>query len=135
MARTVTHRSMLAMATLLFSITACQTGPVNQAGPTGQPQTAPAATLPKGDEGLTFIETSCGRCHGVEKTDLSPLTQAPTFAAIANRDGLTQVSLATWLKEAHNYPEMMDFDLHPERADAIAEYMMTLRQDDYRPAQ
>ncbi len=65
---------------------------------------------------------------------LSPNPASPSFDAIANREGLTDETLAAWLTDAHNYPDEMDFDLSPEQAQEIADYMITLRQSDYRRA-
>ena len=50
---------------------------------------------------------------------------------IANRPGLREGSVASWLKDAHNYPEQMDVDLSEEDAEALADYMLTLRSVDY----
>lgn len=63
---------------------------------------------------------------------LSPNPGAPSFEAIANREGLSEETLDTWLKDAHNYPDVMDFDLSPAQAEEIAQYMITLRRGDYR---
>ncbi|MEM9500225.1 MAG: hypothetical protein AAF941_00135 [Pseudomonadota bacterium] len=79
-----------------------------------------------------FVEAACGGCQAVEPPFLSPNPEAPSFEAIANREGLTEATLASWLTDAHNYPEVMDFDLMPEQAQEIADYMITLRQADYR---
>lgn len=57
----------------------------------------------------------------------------PSFAAIANRGGLSEKSLADWLAEAHNYPEDMDFTLTRPQIDQIAAYMVTLRKAGYVP--
>ena len=57
----------------------------------------------------------------------------PSFAAIANRGGLSEKSLADWLAEAHNYPEDMDFTLTRPQIDQIAAYMVTLRHAGYVP--
>lgn len=114
----MTHRLALiaAFATL---ITGCQT-------------TAPhsASANPP-----AFVEAACGGCHAVEPPFLSPNPASPSFAAIANREGLTEATLAAWLIDAHNYPEQMDFDLTRPQAEQIADYMITLRRQDYRPAQ
>ncbi|MGY6550700.1 MAG: hypothetical protein ACXIT4_02265 [Erythrobacter sp.] len=80
-----------------------------------------------------FVEAACGGCHATEPPFLSPNPESPSFAAIANRRGLTEATLASWLKDAHNYPEQMDFDLTSEQAEQIADYMITLRRADYRP--
>ena len=80
-----------------------------------------------------FVEAACGGCHAVEPPFLSPNPQSPSFEAIANREGLSEDTLGDWLMNAHNYPEVMDFDLTRPQVDQIAAYMVTLRRDDYRP--
>ena len=81
---------------------------------------------------LAFVQAACGGCHSVEPPDLSPNPLSPPFADIANREGLTKATLVGWLTDAHNYPEMMDFDLDPPQVEDIADYILTLRSDDYR---
>lgn len=71
----------------------------------------------------------------MEPPFLSPNPRAPSFEAIANRAGLTNETLSEWLADAHNYPEMMDFDLQPDQVQQVADYMVTLRRQDYVPAQ
>jgi mono/diheme cytochrome c family protein len=80
-----------------------------------------------------FVEAACGGCHAVEPPFLSPNPASPSFAAIANRSGLSEASLAAWLSEAHNYPEQMDFTLTATQIDQIAAYMVTLRDAGYVP--
>ena len=80
-----------------------------------------------------FVQAACGGCHAVDPPGLSPNPQAPTFESIANRPGLSEDTLAAWLSDAHNYPEVMDFDLDPSHIDWIAEHMMSLQRDDYTP--
>ena len=52
-----------------------------------------------------------------ESTRLSP-----------SRPGVTVKTLSSYLRDAHNYPEAMDFELTRQQADALAEYMLTLRE-------
>ena len=94
---------------------------------------APASQVAEETQAPAFVEAACGGCHAVEPPFLSPNPDAPSFAAIANRGDLTQDTLASWLRDAHNYPEVMDFDLKPEQAEDIAAYMATLRREEYRP--
>ena len=82
-----------------------------------------------------FVEAACGGCHAIEPPYLSPVAVAPSFESIANREGLTERTLARWLTDAHNYPEAMDFDLEPKHVKQIADYMITLKRDDYVPAE
>ena len=83
-------------------------------------------------EAFAFVQANCASCHAIEGGSLSSNPQAPRFVDIANRDWLTRESLAAWLADAHNYPEMMNVDLAPEQVDAVAGYMLTLRSEDYQ---
>ncbi|MEZ5743632.1 MAG: hypothetical protein R3D89_07875 [Sphingomonadaceae bacterium] len=75
----------------------------------------------------TFAQAACGDCHATERGWLSPNPNAPTFVEIANREGLTRDTLATYLADAHNYPEAMDFDLTEARVGQIADHIYALR--------
>ena len=99
-----------------------------------QPGASPAVIAPV-DRGssLAFAQGACGGCHAVEADWLSPNEAAPSFANIANREGLTAGTLAVWLRDAHNYPEAMDFDLTPARVEELTAYILTLRDPAYRP--
>lgn len=92
---------------------------------------APQAQAEKG--GLAFIQAACGGCHAVEAGYLSPNPQAPRWEDLANREGLSEETLSSWLYDAHNYPEIMDFDLNPARARMIANYILQMQSEDYRP--
>jgi mono/diheme cytochrome c family protein len=93
----------------------------------------PIASPSADTRALVFIEAACGGCHAVEPPFLSPNPASPSFAAIANRPGLSEKSLAEWLSGAHNYPEDMDFTLTRAQIDQIAAYMVTLRDAGYVP--
>ena len=104
-------------------LTACQpVAPVASAG---------AAEPPAG---LAFAQGSCGGCHAVEPHQLSPNPDAPPFPAVVNRPGLTRATLSAWLRDAHNYPEEMEFYLEGPEVDYLVAYMLTLRDETYRPA-
>ncbi|MEM8724866.1 MAG: hypothetical protein AAGE86_05000 [Pseudomonadota bacterium] len=114
----MTYRA-LAIALCAAPLAACQTT-------SAQPPDAAVPNPP------AFVEAACGGCHAVQPPFLSPNPAAPSFDAIANREGLSDETLAAWLSDAHNYPEVMDFDLSPEQAEEIADYMISLRRGDYR---
>lgn len=82
---------------------------------------------------LAFVQAACGGCHAVEVGDISPNPASPPFADIANREGLTRATLVTWLTDAHNYPEDMDFDLDPPQVEQIADHILTLRSANHKP--
>ncbi|MGB3807374.1 MAG: hypothetical protein WA936_09255 [Erythrobacter sp.] len=112
------HLRLAVVPFAALALAACQTTQTAQA-------TAP--------DPPAFVEAACGGCHGVEPPLLSPNPNAPTFASVANRPGVTKATVRAWLVNAHNYPEVMDFDLERDRVEQVTDYMLTLRRDDYRP--
>ena len=82
------------------------------------------------DNVAAFAQATCADCHSIERQGLSPNPQAPTFAEIANRPGVTPATLSAYLTDAHNYPDIMDFELTPERSNALADYLLSLREAD-----
>jgi mono/diheme cytochrome c family protein len=94
--------------------------------------TAPTAAPPAA--GLAFAQASCGGCHAIGRYGASPNPSSPPFAGIVNQPGLTAATLSTWLRDAHNYPEEMEFYLEGREVDDLVAYMMTLRDAKYRPA-
>ncbi|WP_234030221.1 c-type cytochrome [Erythrobacter mangrovi] len=116
-------RSVLALA--LLALTACQTGKLASAPAPAQPD-ASQAEIP------ALVETTCSSCHAIRRDELSPLTRAPSFVDIANSHGLTHDTLVAYLSDAHNYPDVMDVELDAADVEAIANYMLTLRSEDYR---
>lgn len=124
----MTHRPLLLIA--LAALSACTTAP----GTDNPPPMVGRATSPSPDtRAPAFVEAACGGCHAVEPPFLSPNPASPSFAAIANRPGLSETSLGDWLADAHNYPEDMDFTLTRKQIDQIAAYMVTLREAGYVP--
>lgn len=129
-------RHVLWMAGVMLSVAACTHGTSEEAAPVvATPVAAVPPVAAKPDhESLAFVQAACGGCHAVEANDLSPNPQAPRWVDIANRPELTEDTLASWLRDAHNYPEIMDFDLDGDQVDMIAAYMVTLRSPDYKRA-
>jgi mono/diheme cytochrome c family protein len=73
------------------------------------------AVLPA-NRGLTAAQGTCGGCHAVERHGVSPNPKAPPFAAIVNRPGVTPETLRRVVRDAHNYPEEMEFYLEGPRS-------------------
>lgn len=94
------------------------------------PETASAGSS---NARLAFAQGACGGCHAVERNQDSPNPAAPPFARIVNQEGLTRASLSSWLRDAHNYPEEMEFYLEPQEVDDLVDYMLTLRDIHYQP--
>lgn len=84
--------------------------------------------------GHELAKKACATCHAIERGSISsPNPQAPSFAVIVNQQGLTAETLSPWLRDAHNYPNEMQFELDPSKVDDLVEYMLTLRDPDFRP--
>ncbi|MEP5937728.1 MAG: hypothetical protein ABJ239_05330 [Erythrobacter sp.] len=79
-----------------------------------------------------FAEALCAGCHSIKPLVLSPNPQAPSFADIVNRPGVTRGNLYRFLSDAHNYPEAMDFDLEEGHVEELTNYMITLKDPYYR---
>ena len=124
------NKRLILLAAAFASLAACQT---SQQAPGGPPMLGKPTSRSADARAPAFVEAACGGCHAVEPPFLSSNPAAPSFAAIANRPGLSQGSLAAWLSEAHNYPEDMDFTLTRPQVDQIASYMVTLRNAGYVP--
>lgn len=89
---------------------------------------------PGAKRGLALANANCAGCHAITaNASQSPNPRAPTFELVANREGLTRETLTSFLRDAHNYPEAMQFTLGPKQADDLAAYMLTLRRADYHP--
>ncbi len=129
----------IAAVTLAIFVAACQPAPSSE-----EVESAPLAAVPAlasdqhiGSEQfrkvLGFAQGACGDCHAVESPGLSPNPEAPSFADIANREGLDAGTLSGWLRDAHNYPEAMDFDLDAPQVEDLTAYILTLRDENYEP--
>lgn len=115
---------------LILALASCQSAP--EAG-ADRVSARPATSVRPPDPPIAaFAQAACGGCHAVRPDSLSPNPASPAFAEIANRPGLTEASMATWLRDAHNYPEDMDFELDGKQVDALAAYILSLRVPDYR---
>jgi hypothetical protein len=126
----MTHRPFLLAA--CAGLAACAIAPGSESPPpmvgkATSPSPSPDTRAP------AFIEAACGGCHAVEPPFMSPNPQSPSFAAIANRSGLSEKSLGDWLAGAHNYPAEMDFTLTRPQIGQIAACMVRLRDAGYVP--
>jgi mono/diheme cytochrome c family protein len=92
---------------------------------------APVATTPEPapTPGLAFAQQRCAKCHAVEPPFASPNPEAPSFDAIASAPGLTRDTLRTFLRDSHNFPGQMQFDVAPGEIENLVGYMMTLREE------
>ena len=86
--------------------------PAGQSSPPTTPHKAIASRKP-------------GACRAVEPQMAGTFDPAPSFEAIANRQGTTALSLKVFLKT--NHQNMPDLVIAPDQADALANYILSLR--------
>ncbi len=91
-------------------------------------QPAVASGQERGDPetGLTFAQEVCADCHGVRKGyEPSPEPFAPTFEAIANSPGMSELALSVFLRTPHaTMPNLVLSDT--EVADVVS-YITSLK--------
>ena len=103
-----------------------------------QPATSASSSPPRHlppspQRGLAFVQQHCASCHGVTTNTFSPNPESPPFEDVANKPGLTVITLRQFLSDSHNYPAAMNFSVDRARIRDIAAYMLTLRKPNYRP--
>lgn len=76
-------------------------------------------------KGQTFARMVCAECHSVTATPaLSPNSNAPAFAIVANTPGMTATALRTWLQTSH--PTMPNIVLRSDDRDNVIAYILSL---------
>lgn len=83
--------------------------------------------------GYAFAKAHCAGCHAITANATSPNPESPPFEAVVNTKGLTARTLETFLRDSHNFPGQMAFEVDPKKVDDLTAYMLTLKRADYRP--
>lgn len=91
--------------------------------------TGAAPYEPSAARGMQLARESCASCHEIFLSRESLDPHAPAFRDIVNRPEMSDAALTTWLRDAHNYPNEMGFQLEPHQADSLVAYMLTLRPE------
>ncbi len=131
--QTMKAQFILVGAVGTLAMAACQPPAPAQSATSTDPHASRADLAQADADGVPMlVDAVCGSCHAVAPGALSPLPQAPTFPEIANRDGLTRETLTTYLRDAHNYPDIMDVGLTDEDVALVVDYMVSLKDPDYR---
>jgi mono/diheme cytochrome c family protein len=76
--------------------------------------------------GLQLAQKYCAECHVVVPRSKGGWTDAPTFEAIANRQGSTAQTLSAFIQQEHMH--MVNTGRPPGEANAIAAYILSLRK-------
>lgn len=110
--------TQLALPVLLLALAGCETTADN------------APYEPNASMGMLIARDSCRSCHEISSSRESPNADAPPFREIINRPGMSDEQLASWLRDAHNYPIEMGVHLEPHQVDSLVVYMLRLRSGD-----
>jgi mono/diheme cytochrome c family protein len=76
--------------------------------------------------GKRLAEIQCAGCHGVDPSEHSRNSAAPTFADIAESPGLTASAIRVWLQSPH--PTIPNIRLHDEDKDNVIAYLLSLKK-------
>ena len=99
-----------------------------------QPKLVEERRLAEAERGQAIAETRCAACHAVTANGTSPNPETPGFEDIANRKGLSSATLRQYLRNAHNYPDAMQFKLDRGQVRDLSAYIVTLKRSGYKPA-
>lgn len=103
-----------------------------------QPATGTAAsrrddTLGLETRGLALAKARCAGCHSVVSNGTSPDPEAPSFEDIANRAGITRSTMREFLRDSHNYPAAMGFELRAAEVAELSDHVLRLQKPGHRP--
>ncbi len=116
--------------TMLLAITALAAG----SAALSQPVTVQDRRLAEVERGRMLAEARCAACHAVVANGTSPNPESPPFEDIANRQGLNSATLRQYLRDAHNYPDAMQFRIERGQVRDLSAYIVTLKRSGYKPA-
>ena len=90
--------------------------------------TAPAVAQDGADiaEGKRLSELNCARCHNLEASGESPLTDAPPFREIAKNYDVDELTDSFMEGLAVRHPLMPDWEVTEPQAAALAQFVMSL---------
>ena len=92
--------------------------------------TAAGASRPsqrKLSEGHRLAQAWCQPCHAIDPHMAGVFDLAPSFQAVADRNGTTALSLKVFWRTSHQ--DMPNLVITPDQADALSYYILSLRRN------
>lgn len=78
-------------------------------------------------QGRAFAANNCTACHAVQAgEEASPLHTAPSFTAVANTPGVTELALHTFFRTSHK--NMPNFIIASKDIDDVTAYILSLKE-------
>lgn len=79
-----------------------------------------------GARGRAYVEKMCTGCHAVQPGEAaSSLQTAPSFTAVADSPGLTELALNAFFRTSHK--NMPNFVLTPKEIKDVSAYILSLK--------
>lgn len=116
-------RTLLPVVLFALAVAACATVPSRPVIELTQQQA----------NGYRYAKANCAGCHGITANASSPNPEAPPFEQIVNVTRLTSRTLESFLRDSHNFPGQMAFEIEPGEVDDLTAYMISLRGHGYNP--
>jgi mono/diheme cytochrome c family protein len=82
-------------------------------------------SLRKISEGHRLAQAWCQPCHAIEPGMAGFFDLAPSFQAVAERNGTTALSLKVFWRTSHQ--DMPNLMIAPDQADALVDYILSLK--------
>ncbi|MCC2095842.1 MAG: cytochrome c [Hyphomicrobiales bacterium] len=79
-------------------------------------------------QGETIVREYCNSCHLTGNANARGAGAAPSFAAIAQMESTTILSIRVFLRTAHINKTMPNVMLKEDEIDAVASYILRLRK-------
>jgi mono/diheme cytochrome c family protein len=78
--------------------------------------------------GFVYAKEVCANCHAVVSNETSPVPEAPAFAEIASRPGMSAQTLLVWMQTQH--PTMPNITLEREDLMDVIAYILSHKDQD-----
>lgn len=76
-------------------------------------------------EGYRLAQSWCETCHIIGPRILDIPGQPPSFQAVANQPGITELALKVFLRTSHK--DMPNLIISPDQAEALVSYILSLK--------
>ena len=117
---------------LSIMLPGCSPSPTQPAPASSGPDDGQVALEPSADpavyRGAGLAHLGCPQCHDVGIVGAGPAANAsaPTFASVANREGMTALKIQQWLRSSH--PTMPGYFMDDQTNSDLAAYIISLRR-------
>ncbi len=84
------------------------------------------------EEGREIAASQCGSCRAVGLRDASPQAEAPPLRSVLGRCDSSALSANLMMGAPVGHPDLPLFHMGPRGADALVEYLFSIRSPDHQ---